>query len=136
MVDTVTAEYLYDGRRRKLLHLTGISDGTGESAVVKADISALTMLDAQGRSITPTATVVDMIDYNIRGYASIRLYWDHTTDDEIVVLPEGSGTIDFAAYGGKVDPRSSGGTGDIILTSNGAASGATYDLLLHLRTKA
>jgi hypothetical protein len=136
MADTVTAEYVYDGRRRKLLHLTGISDGTGESAVVKADISALTMLDAQGRSITPTATVVDMIDYNIQGYASIRLYWDHTTDDEIAVLPEGSGTIDFAAYGGKVDPRSSGGTGDIILTSNGHSAGDTYDITIHFRTKA
>lgn len=132
MADLVQARYIFDGRRRKLLHLTNVSDGTGESAVVKADISALFI---QG-SIVPAYSVVDMIDYNIQGMTSVRLHWDHTTDDLIALLPEGSGCIDFAAYGGKVDPRSTGGTGDILLTTAGQVNGGTYDILIHFRPKA
>lgn len=132
MADAVTSEYVYSGRRRKVLHLTNISDGTGEAAVVKADLSALTF----GEGTVPTYSTVDMIDYNIQGFASVRLHWDHTTDDEIVVLPAGSGTIDFNAVGGKTDPRTSGGAGDIVLTTNGGASGSTYDISIYFRPKA
>ncbi len=132
MVDTVTAEYIYNGLKRKVLHLTGISDGTGESAVAKADISTLTFDHGK----VPTGTAVDMIDYNIQGYASIRLYWDHTTPDEIAILPQGSGCIDWNAVGGKADPRTSGGTGDIQLTTNGHSAGDTYDITIYFRPKA
>lgn len=131
MADAVTAEYVFNGRRRKVLHLTNISDGTGESAAVKADISALTF----GRGEVPTYTTIDMIDYNIQGMASVRLLWDHTTDDEIAVLPSGQGTIDWAAIGGKTDPRTAGGTGDIVATTNGAESGGTYDITIYFRPK-
>jgi hypothetical protein len=131
MADAVTAEYLHNGNKRKVLHLTGISDGTGEAAVIKADISALTY----GGGRIPTWSVVDMIDYNIQGFLSVRLLWDHTTDDEIAVLPAGSGTIDWWALGGKADPKTAGGTGDIVLTSNGAAAGGTYDITIWFRPK-
>jgi hypothetical protein len=136
MVDAVTSEYVYSGKRRKVLHLTNISDSTGESAVVKADISGLTFDSGSGAMVAPTYTTVDMIDYNIQGFTSVRLLWDHTTDDEIATLPAGSGCIDWNAYGGKKDPRSDGGTGDIILTTAGAVSGATYDITIYFRPKA
>jgi len=132
MADTVTSEYVFDGERRKILHMTNISDGTGESGVVKVDLSNITF----NHGTVPTASAVDLIDYNIQGFASVRLYWDHTTDDEVAILPAGSGCLDWNALGGKVDPRSSGGTGDIILTTNGGASGATYDITVYLRPKA
>lgn len=131
MADAVTTEYVYNGRRRKVLHLTNISDSTGESAVVKADISALTF-----GGVVPTYTSIDMIDYNIQGMASVRLFWDHTTDDEIAILPAGQGTIDWNAIGGKTDPRTTGGTGDIVLTTNGQASGGTYNITIYFRPKA
>lgn len=132
MADTVTTEYIFSGRRRKIIHLTGISDGTGESGVAKVDISALTF----NGSVVPTYTTIDMIDFAIQGYTSIRLFWDHTTDDEIAILPAGVGTIHWSALGGKTDPRSSGGTGDILLTTAGHVSGATYDITLYFRPKA
>jgi hypothetical protein len=132
MVDTVTSEYVWNGQRRKLLHLTNISDGSGESGVAKVDLSAITF----NNGVTPTYSTVDMIDYDIQGFVSVRLYFDHDTDDELAVLPAGQGSIDFAAYGGKTDPQTTGGTGDIILTTNGGASGATYDIKIHFRPKA
>jgi hypothetical protein len=132
MTDAVTTEYVYDGQRRKLLHITNISDGTGESAVIKANVSDL----SYDNGVTPTYTTVDMVEYNIQGFSSVRLLFDATTDDEVADLPAGSGVIDFSAYGGKTDPLSSGTTGDIVLTTAGAASGATYDILIHFRPKA
>lgn len=131
MADTVTSEYIWNGLRRKVLHLSGISDGTGESAVAKADISTLTFNFGQ----VPTYTAVDRVDYDLQGYASIRLLWDHGTDDEIVYLPAGTGSIDWTAVGGKVDPQSSGGTGDILLTTNGHVSGGTYSITIYFRPK-
>jgi hypothetical protein len=132
MADAVTTEYVFNGQRRKIVHLTNISDGTGESGVVKVDLSAITF----NNGVVPTGSAVDLIDYNIQGFASVRLYWDHTTDDEIAILPAGTGTIDWYAHGGKTDPRTTGGTGDVLLTTNGGASGATYDITIHLRPKA
>lgn len=132
MPDTVTSETIYNGRRRKIVHLTNVSDGSGESGVIKVDISTITFGDGR----VPTYSTVDMVDYNIQGFSSVRLYWDHTTDDEITILPEGAGCIHFGALGGKTDPRTTGGTGDILLTTAGAASGATYDITLYLRPKA
>lgn len=132
MADTVTAEYIYNGKRRKILNLTGISDGTGEVSVAKADISTLTFYDGVA---VPTYTAVDMIDFAIQGFTSVRLFWDHTTDDEIAILPAGVGTVDWNALGGKVDPRTTGGTGDILLTSVGAVAGATYNITIYFRPK-
>ena len=42
MADTVTSQTLIDGERTVIMKFTNISDGTGESAVLKVDVSALT----------------------------------------------------------------------------------------------
>lgn len=131
MADAVDSMTIFSGRRRHVVRLTNVSDGTGESAVAKVDISAL--VGPNGSA--PTSTVVERIDYNIQGFSSVALYWDHTTDDEIAVLPAGTGCIDEWAAGGRHDPKSTGGTGDILLTTNGAAADATYDITLWLRLK-
>ena len=41
MADAVTSQTLIDGERTAVLKFTNISDGTGESAVKKVDVSAL-----------------------------------------------------------------------------------------------
>lgn len=132
MADAVTSEYVFNGQRRKLLHLTNISDGTGESNVIKIDVSALTFNGGR----VPTYTTIDMIEYNVQGFSSVRLNFDATTDDEVAVLPAGMGVLDFYAYGGKTDPKTTGTTGDVMLTTAGATSGATYDIRIHFRPKA
>lgn len=132
MADSVDSKVLRSGQRHYVVHLTNVSDGTGESAVAKVDISTLT--DAAGR--TATYSTVDFIEYGIQGFASVRLHWDHDTDDEIAVLAAGAGVIDWRAVGGSTDPKTTGGTGDIVLTTNGGASGSTYDITLHVRPRA
>lgn len=131
MADAVTSEYVFNGRKRKLLHLTNVSDGTGESGVVKIDVSAITF----NGGLTPTYVTIDMIEYNIQGFTSVRLYFDADTDDEVAILPAGMGILDFYAYGGKTDPKTTGYTGDVKLTTAGTTSGQTYDIRIHFRPK-
>ena len=41
MADAVTSQTIQDGERKAVLKFTNASDGTGESAVKKVDVSAL-----------------------------------------------------------------------------------------------
>ena len=41
MADAVTSQTIIDGPNKAVMKFTNISDGTGESAVVKVDVSAL-----------------------------------------------------------------------------------------------
>lgn len=130
MADVVDTRTIFLGTRKAAFRFTNVSDGTGESAVVKVDIS--TFLNSHG--VAPTKTVIEQLEWAIQGFTSVRLFWDHTADDEIAVL-SGAGFKDYREYGGMTDPASAGGTGDILITTAGAASGATYDITLTLRWK-
>ena len=129
MADTVNVQTVYAGRR-VIVHLTNESDGTGESAVTKVDISTLTLSTGE----TPTYSTIDLIEYSVGGFNYVVLEWAHTANDEIAVL-QGQGVIDWYAMGGKTDPQSAGGTGDIVLTTDGALDGDSYDITIHLRPK-
>lgn len=142
MADAVTTNVIIQTPTHYIVHLTNISDGTGESAVVKVDKSAIAVATdgAEADSLD-----IDQVRWAIQGFTSVRILWDHTTDDVALVLC-GSGYDDFRGRYGDVngfsqtsglkDPRSSGGTGDILLTTNGGSSGATYDITLWLRKAA
>lgn len=131
MADTVDQKTIYSGSRYHAVHRSNQSDGTGETAASVVDIS--TLLDAADRVCD--YSVVERIEYSVWGFNYITLVWDHTTDDEIAVL-SGQGVIDFSDFGGKVDPKSAGGTGDILVTTDGGADGAGYDFTLIIRPKA
>ena len=131
MVDTVDSKVVFAGTRKRIVKLTNISDGTGESDVVKVDVSALIGPDGTA----PTYTAIEEVQWSIQGFTSVRLEWDAATDDEALILAAGNGYMNFANVGGLVDPRAAGTTGDILLTTAGAVSGATYDLTLVVRLK-
>lgn len=138
MADTVSTNTIINGAasggsKRAIVHLTGISDGTGETNVVKVDRSAMIL---PGTAIAPTKLHVASIRWNIQGFQYIKLVWDHTADDTISLL-SGNGYENYETYGGLRDPNTSndavtGAIGDIILTSIGAANGATYDITLEV----
>lgn len=131
MADTVDVRTVGDFKRHKIIRLTNESDGTGETNVAKVDISALT--DSNGA--TATYSAIDRIVYSVDGFNYVVLRWDHTADDEIAVL-KGQGDIDLTAIGGLVDPQTTGGTGDILLSTDGGSDGSSYDITLYLRPKA
>lgn len=130
MADTVDTAVVFTGARRRVVHITNESDGTGESAVAKVDISALTGPNGG----TATYSTVDYIEYSVWGFNYVVLEWNADTPDEIAVL-SGQGVIDWRDVGGYTDPQSTGGTGDIQVTTDGAVDGAGYDITIHLRPR-
>ena len=131
MVDKVNVETLFEGARLQIVHLTNESDGTGETDVRKVDISEL----KDGNGQVATYSTVLLIEYSVADFNYVVLEWDHGTDDEIAVL-KGQGVIDWYAVGGKTDPGTADGTGDIVLTTDGGTDGAMYDITIHMRAKA
>lgn len=122
MADSITSQVLSSGSKRVAILLTSISDGTGESAVQKVDISALPG--------APTKVKINSVAYSVKGM-SVSVLFDHATDDRVLVL-EGNGCLDFCEYGGLQDPASAGGTGDILFTTNNAVAGSSYTIVLDL----
>jgi hypothetical protein len=113
-----------------VVHLNCISDGTGEAAVIKV-IKANLVQKSTG--VAPSKLSIEQVRWCIQGFTSVRILFDHTTDDVGLVL-NGNGYDDMNGGAAPVvDPASAGGLGDILLTSVGAVSGATYDITLKLR---
>ena len=52
MADAVTSQTLQDGDKSVVMKFTNISDGTGESAVKKVDVSALATQSGTGATCT------------------------------------------------------------------------------------
>lgn len=134
MADATTSTVIFNDGRNLCLLLTNVSDGTGESNVVKVDLSALTR---HGGDV-PDHLVIDTARWSISGFQWVKLAFDHTADDVALVLGGGQGKVCLADVGGLHDPKSAGGTGDLLLTTGPVGSGihGTYTIKLHLRMAA
>lgn len=131
MADTVDVDVVHNDKQTYVVHLTNISDGTGETNVVKIDRSAL--LNTNG--LAPIGIDILEARWAIQGMTYVKLSWDHSTDD-IAMLLTGSGYDNFGDFSGLKDPRSSavtGASGDLLLTTIGAAATGTYDITLVCR---
>ena len=133
MANVTDVQVVANTGRRYVVRLLGELDTTNEAAVTKVDISTLT--DAAGTAATYSA--IDRIEYDVAGFASVELEWDATANDKIVTLTPGQGIMDWSKEGGLVDPKSTGTTGDIKLTTTGTAGATTnYNITIWLRPKA
>ena len=129
MADAVTNKTILDGQSI-IVHLTNISDGTGETNVVKIDRSTLLV---DGLEVSNLA--LKSARWCIQGMFYVKLSWDHTADDTAMVL-SGNGYEEYV--GSLKDPNTSvdtvtGAIGDVLLTTNGAVSGSSYDITLEFR---
>jgi|TARA_R100001510_G_C7597420_1_gene165097 hypothetical protein len=129
MADAVTATTVEDGPKEAIFYLTNTSDGTGESAVTKVDVSELSSLQ-DGTACTGVR--VKRITFTNVGMG-VKLLWDATTDVIAAELPaDYSDTLDYSDMSGLPNVAASGGnTGDIQLTTVGHSSGDTYSIVLH-----
>ena len=128
MADAVTSTTILDNDRVAILQLTNTSDGTGESAVTKVDVSGLAVRSTDGA--TCTGCKLSKIDYTTFGM-SVKLLWDATTDTICLNLnADFSDQLDFSEYGGIQNTSGSGKTGDIKLTTTGHSSGDTYVIVI------
>ncbi len=128
MADAVTSTTLLDSDRLAIIQLTNTSDGNGESAVTKVDVSALATRKSDGA--TCTGCKLAKLSYTTFGM-SVKLLWDATTDTICLDLNENySDQLDFTEFGGIQNTSGSGKTGDINLTTTGHASGDSYVIVL------
>ena len=127
MADAANVKLLVDGPRTVVVQLTSVSDGTGESAVVKIDPSTLTG--------APISLAVDKIAYTTVGM-SVQMHWQADTPDQLWSLPaDDTNELCFRAMGGLQNPKSTGWTGDITLTTVGHSSNDSYNIVLTLHKK-
>ena len=127
MADAVTSTTLMDSDRVAIIQLTSTSDGTGEAAVKKVDVSALS-----DSSTCQACTGVRLarIVYSTFGM-SVKLLWDATTDTICWDLNADYTTDeDFTDFGGVRNTAGSGKTGDIMLTTTGHTNGDSYVIVL------
>ena len=77
MADAVATQTLRDDGRLVVMKFTNISDGTGESAVTKVDVSALAVNPITGEPCTSVS--IQRIQYDVRGM-DVKILWDADTD--------------------------------------------------------
>ena len=128
MADAVTSQVVFDGTRTAVMKFTNISDGTGETAVLKVDVSALTGFQGQ----TCTGVNIVTLDAMTVGMG-VDILWDATTD--VICYTIGADqfvSFDFARFGGITNNAGSGKTGDIMFTTVGATAGDRYTIVLEM----
>lgn len=124
MADAVTSQTIFDGTGKIVMKFTNISDGTGESAVLKVDVSALTPAAEEVR--------IEKIKYSTTGM-SVDILWDATTDVIAWHIPaDRAGEFDFKEYPLR-NNAGSGKTGDVMLTTIGHSAGDRYTIILEMR---
>ena len=129
MADAVTSQTIQDGQTTAVLKFTNVSDGTGESAVKKVDVSAL---EANHRGEACTSVSVARIYWATRGMG-VNLEFDATTNVLLTGLPaDSTGDGYYDLFTGIPNNAGSGVTGDIDLTTVGHSSGDTYSIILVL----
>jgi hypothetical protein len=105
-----------------------VSDATGESAVLKVDVSALTA-NFEGKACT--AVSIRKITALLNGM-SVNVLWDATTDVSAIILAPGMYTLNFDDTAILGNNSGAGKTGDIMFTTIGASSGDTYSIILEM----
>ena len=129
MADTVTSQTIQDGERVAVLKFTNVSDGTGESAVKKVDVSALTTNSA-GESCTSVS--IARIYWACVGMR-VNIEFDATTNVLAMPLPaDSTGDEYYDLFSGIPNNAGSGVTGDIDFTTVGHSSGDAYMIILVL----
>ena len=129
MADTVTSQTIQDGERVAVLKFTNVSDGTGESAVKKVDVSAL---NANIAGDSCTSVSIARIYWACVGMR-VNIEFDATSNVLAMPLPaDSTGDEYYDLFSGIPNNAGSGVTGDIDFTTVGHSSGDAYSIILVL----
>ena len=130
MADAVTSQTLSDGPKYAVMKFTNISDGTGEDAVTKVDVSGL---NTSADGDTCTGVVIERIRGQCIGM-KLQILWEATSNQFCIELGENqSGNHDYTVFGGLTNNAGSGKTGDVKFTTVGHTSADTYTVILYMR---
>ena len=105
MADAVATQTILDGPKYAVLKFTNISDGTGESAVTKVDVSGLS---TSANGSTCTGVTIQKIWWQCAGMR-VNILFDATSDVLVIQLGENqSGHHDYTSFGGIPNNAGSG----------------------------
>jgi len=129
MADAVTTTSVVDGSRTAVIYCTNTSDGTGESAVTKVDVSALST-SPEGDACTGVR-LQKVVFTNVG--MGVKVLWNASTNVIAAQLPaDYSDTLDYSDISGLPNVAASGGkTGDIQFTTVGHTRGDTYSVVVY-----
>jgi len=144
MADTVSTIYRYPpnfdgyyannkGTRRMVVQFTNLSDGTGESDVIK-----LVREDLRGTNGDVCKKLcIEKIEYHTYGMG-VHIEYDMNPQQTIAQIAQSSHGIMPGPWSPDLnedDDYEVGETGNILFTTIAAASNDTYDITLHLVVK-
>jgi hypothetical protein len=129
MADAVTSQTIIDGDKIAVMKFTNVSDGTGESAVKKVDVSALSA-NSLGQSCT--SVTISRIYWACVGMR-VNIEFDASTNVLAMPLPaDSTGDEYYDLFTGIPNNAGSGVTGDIDFTTVGHSDGDAYSIILVL----
>tara|TARA_R100001509_G_scaffold98826_1_gene57739 strand:+ start:614 stop:1018 length:405 start_codon:yes stop_codon:yes gene_type:complete len=132
MADAVTSQTILDGDRNVIMRFTNVSDGSGESAVKKVDVSALGKNSA---GQTCTEVHIQRIYWMTVGM-SVKLEFDATSNVLLTHIPaDATGDEYYDNFTAIPNNAGSGKTGDIDFTTVGHSSGDSYSIILEMIKK-
>jgi hypothetical protein len=127
MADAVTSQTILDGERLFIAKFTNISDGTGETAVVKIDVSTLA---PNSFNLACNGVKLNKIYATTHGM-EVRILWDASTDVFAWMVPQNTNYLmDLSSFGGIPNNAGAGVTGDVLFTTSDASSGDMYTIVL------
>ena len=132
MADAVTSQTIQDTDRKAIMRFTNVSDGTGESAVKKVDVSALS---ANSAGEACTSVSIAKIWWMTVGM-SVKLEFDATSSGLLTHIPaDATGDEYYDNFTAIPNNAGSGKTGDIDFTTVGHSSGDSYMIILEMIKK-
>jgi|TARA_R100000655_G_scaffold49846_1_gene87406 hypothetical protein len=132
MADAVASQTIQDGERTAVMRFTNVSDGTGESAVKKVDVSALAANSA-GQACTEVH--IQRIYWMTVGM-SVKMEFDASTNVLLTHIPaDATGDEYYDNFTAIPNNAGSGKTGDIDFTTVGHSSGDSYMIILEMIKK-
>jgi hypothetical protein len=123
MADRVASNTMWTAQeRKKIIQFYNVSDGTGESSVVKISRAALSGPSSPIRILRIWGSALGM---------TVNIFFDATNDDLIHQVLDGQPIyFDYRDFGGLKDPQSAGTTGDVLFTTVGHTLGDTYSIVV------
>jgi hypothetical protein len=127
MADAVSSQTILDGERLFIAKFTNISDGTGETGVIKIDVSTL---NPNAFGFACNGIKINKIWGSVHGM-NVRILFDATTDTFAFLVPQNTSYLmDFSSFGGIPSNAGAGVTGDILFTTHDASAGDSYTIVI------
>ena len=128
MADAVATQTIQDGARKAIFRFTNVSDSSGEAAVKKIDVSALTADPVSGAACSKVS--IEKIWYTTIGMG-VKIFFDASTDLLAWQLnADYADELDFSEFNGIPNNAGSGVTGDIMFTTVAHSDGDVYNICM------